>query len=171
MESYGMLLGSSILLTFFDVCAFRSAPARLAADRAARGATGAPTIRIGPSPPSPAFYGRATIIPPCGWGPSRMARGASSPSPRLPSGRSRPSATGYGEGRGEELFHKLRLAARPPHPARESAPTCPRKRGEVSRVWHYKGIASNVSICRLSRTTVFSAKRAPSGPSRTTRSS
>jgi len=35
----------------------------------------------------------------------------------------------------------------------------------------YSGIASNVSICRLSRTTIFSAKRAPSRVSTTTRSS
>jgi 5-oxoprolinase (ATP-hydrolysing) len=34
----------------------------------------------------------------------RDRRGASAPSPRLPSGRLRPSATGYGEGRGEGGF-------------------------------------------------------------------
>ena len=28
-------------------------------------------------------------------------------------------------------FHTLRLAEKPPHPARKSAPTSPRKRGEV----------------------------------------
>src|SRR5215471_18559466 len=28
-------------------------------------------------------------------------------------------------------FHRLRLAEKPPHPARKSAPTSPRKRGEV----------------------------------------
>ena len=32
---------------------------------------------------------------------SRVWHGSSSPSPRLPSGRLRPSSTGYGEGRGE----------------------------------------------------------------------
>jgi 5-oxoprolinase (ATP-hydrolysing) len=51
--------------------------------------------------------------------------GACSPSPRLPSGRLRPSATGYGEGRGEGALPQAqtRGEARPPHPS------LPRKRG------------------------------------------
>ena len=46
----------------------------------------------------------------------RTWHGVTAPSPRLPSGRLRPSSTGYGEGRGEGPSHRLRLAARPPHP-------------------------------------------------------
>ena len=39
-----------------------------------------------------------------------------SPSPRLPSGRLRPSSTGYGEGRGEGASPNARAVERPPHP-------------------------------------------------------
>ena len=38
------------------------------------------------------------------------------PSPRLPSGRLRPSSTGYGEGRGEEPVPRLELEHVLPHP-------------------------------------------------------
>ena len=37
------------------------------------------------------------------------------------------------KGRGEGALHGLRLAERPPHPARKSAPTSPRKPGEVKQ--------------------------------------
>jgi len=49
---------------------------------------------------------------------SRVWHGSSSPSPRLPSGRLRPSSTGYGEGRGEGAFHRFGTAESAPHPAR-----------------------------------------------------
>jgi hypothetical protein len=50
-----------------------------------------------------------------------MRHGASASSPRLPSGRLRPSSTGYGEGRGEgalpqALSGEFALAERPPYP-------------------------------------------------------
>jgi long-chain acyl-CoA synthetase len=48
------------------------------------------------------------------WGPS-------SPSPRLPSGRLRPSLTGYGEGRGEGAFPQAQTRGEAPSPA----PTLP----------------------------------------------
>src|ERR1700730_18310709 len=48
-------------------------------------------------------------------------RGTSSPSPRLPSGRLRPSATGYGEGRGEGAFPRAQTRGEAPSPA----PTLP----------------------------------------------
>jgi long-chain acyl-CoA synthetase len=44
------------------------------------------------------------------WGPS-------SPSPRLPSGRLRPSSTGYGEGRGEGAFPQAQTRGEAPSPA------------------------------------------------------
>jgi very-short-patch-repair endonuclease len=44
--------------------------------------------------------------------------GPSSPSPRLPSGRLRPSATGYGEGRGEGASPQAETRQEPPSPAR-----------------------------------------------------
>jgi carbon monoxide dehydrogenase subunit G len=40
--------------------------------------------------------------------------GPSSPSPRLPSGRSRPSSTGYGEGRGEGLSPQAQTSGQAP---------------------------------------------------------
>jgi len=46
---------------------------------------------------------------------------SASPSPRLPSGRLRPSTTGYGEGRGEGAFPQARTRGEPPSPA----PTLP----------------------------------------------
>jgi carbon-monoxide dehydrogenase large subunit len=47
----------------------------------------------------------------------RPWRGASSPSPRLPSGRSRPSSTGYGEGRGEGTLPQAQTRGEAPSPA------------------------------------------------------
>jgi len=44
--------------------------------------------------------------------------GPSSPSPRLPSGRLRPSATGYGEGRGEGASPQAETRGDAPSPAR-----------------------------------------------------
>jgi hypothetical protein len=42
--------------------------------------------------------------------------GASAPSPRLPSGRLRPSSTGYGEGRGEGAFPQAQTRGDAPSP-------------------------------------------------------
>ena len=60
------------------------------------------------------------------------------PSPRLPSGRLRPSSTGYGEGRGEGAHHKVGFAEAPltepdigPARGPVARSTSPRKRGEV----------------------------------------
>ena len=44
----------------------------------------------------------------------RTRHGASAPSPRLPSGRSRPSSTGYGEGRGEGPLPRTRTRGKAP---------------------------------------------------------
>src|SRR5580704_9064529 len=43
--------------------------------------------------------------------------GASAPSPRVPLGRSRPSSTGYGEGRGEGAFPQAQTRGSAPSPA------------------------------------------------------
>src|SRR5262249_19883014 len=81
---------------------------------------------------------------------------ASTPSlsARLPSGRLRPSEpvigpaeggtrwTGYGEGWGEGNIHKRKLAETPPAPARKSAPTSPRLRGEVAHGANLAGMRS-----------------------------
>src|SRR5215471_19038861 len=58
---------------------------------------------------------------------SRMRHDASSPSPRLPSGRLRPSATGYGEGRGEGAFPPAQGRGEAPSP--DPHPSLPRLRG------------------------------------------
>src|SRR5215813_15087536 len=79
-----------------------------------------------------------------------MWHGASAPSPRLPSGRLRPSEpaigpaeggtrwTGYGEGRGEGAFPQAQTRGDAPSPgisAKDALiPTSPRKRGEVKAV-------------------------------------
>jgi FAD/FMN-containing dehydrogenase/Fe-S oxidoreductase len=47
---------------------------------------------------------------------NRVWRGATSPSPRLPSGRLRPSSTGYGEGRGEGAFPPAQTRGEAPSP-------------------------------------------------------
>src|SRR5882762_7611246 len=46
----------------------------------------------------------------------RIWHGASAPSPRLPSGRLRPSSTGYGEGRGEGAFPQAQTRGDAPSP-------------------------------------------------------
>src|SRR5262249_62086713 len=59
---------------------------------------------------------------------NRIRHGASSPSPRLPLGRLRPSSTGYGEGRGEGAFPNAQAVERappPPPPPRPRAPPPP----------------------------------------------
>jgi dihydroorotate dehydrogenase len=54
------------------------------------------------------------------------------PSPRLPSGRSRPSSTGYGEGRGEGPLPQAQTRGEAPLTlARFARSTSPRTRGEV----------------------------------------
>jgi hypothetical protein len=65
------------------------------------------------------------------------ARG-SAPSPRLPSGRLRPYATGYGEGRGEGAFPQAQTRGEAPSPGSRQTrdPTSPRKRGEVKKLMH-----------------------------------
>src|SRR5215467_4126556 len=64
-----------------------------------------------------------------------MWQGASAPSPRLPSGRLRPSSTGYGEGRGEGASPQAQTRGEAPSPRIRATsaqiPTSPRKRGEV----------------------------------------
>src|SRR5215470_15790060 len=52
--------------------------------------------------------------PPLDGNGNRIRYGASSPSPRLPSGRSRPSSTGYGEGRGEGASPRTQTDQRGP---------------------------------------------------------
>ena len=61
-----------------------------------------------------------------------MWHGPSSPSPRLPSGRLRPAATGYGEGRGEGAFPHAQTRGEAPSPgAQERADLSPQAgRGE-----------------------------------------
>ena len=85
--------------------------------------------------------------PPCGEGSGvGVARGGTA-LPQPPDPPPHPSPT-RGEGVAAALpqlklapvrggvrgpLHRLRLAERPPHPARKSAPTSPRKRGEVKK--------------------------------------
>jgi two-component system sensor histidine kinase UhpB len=65
---------------------------------------------------SPSLQGERNCLP----------QGASSPSPRLPSGRLRPSATGYGEGRGERAYPQAQTRGNAPSPgARERADLSP----------------------------------------------
>src|SRR5216684_1730089 len=81
--------------------------------------------------PSAAAATRANI--------SRSAcRTDAAPSPRLPSGRLRPSSTGYGEGRGEGALPQAQTRGDAPSPGMSAKdaliPTSPRKRGEVKAV-------------------------------------
>jgi hypothetical protein len=88
-------------------------------------------------------------------------RGTSSPSPRLLSGRLRPSEpvigpaeggtrwTGYGEGRGEGALPQAQTRGDAPSPGMSAKdaliPTSPRKRGEVKsgpRAAHHTGLMS-----------------------------
>src|SRR5580704_14268902 len=65
---------------------------------------------------------------------NRTWRVASSPSPRLPSGRLRPSATGYGEGRGEGALHGFRTRGGPLHPPSRSLSSGRPEAGPVGSV-------------------------------------
>jgi FAD/FMN-containing dehydrogenase/Fe-S oxidoreductase len=66
---------------------------------------------------------------------NRIRYGATAPSPRLPSGRSRPSSTGYGEGRGEGVSPQAQTRGEAPSPgAQERADLSPQAgRGEAGR--------------------------------------
>jgi tRNA pseudouridine32 synthase/23S rRNA pseudouridine746 synthase len=66
---------------------------------------------------------------------NRIWHSASAPSPRLPSGRSRPSSTGYGEGRGEGASPHAQTRGEAPSPdAQERADLSPQAgRGESCR--------------------------------------
>src|SRR5713101_2220999 len=79
--------------------------------------------------------------------------GASSPSPRLPSGRLRPSSTGYGEGRGEGAFPHAQTRGEAPSPGMSAKdaliPTSPRKRGEVKAVPDAKYSRNGASMAYL----------------------
>src|ERR1700724_3081951 len=62
------------------------------------------------------FMFKPTSIARPGAGLSHMERWLCSLSPFLPLGRSRPSATGYGEGRGEGSLRGSIPCGEPPHP-------------------------------------------------------
>ncbi|HWN49451.1 MAG TPA: error-prone DNA polymerase [Xanthobacteraceae bacterium] len=81
--------------------------------------------------PGTEFVEAAPTFPTSGQN-NRIWHGASSPSPRLPSGRLRPSATGYGEGRGEGAFPPAQTRGEAPSPgAQERADLSPQAgRGE-----------------------------------------
>src|SRR5262249_50753554 len=65
----------------------------------------------------------------------RCSQGAAAPPPRLPSGRLRPSSTGYGEGRGEGASPQAQTRGGAPSPgAQERADLSPQAgRGEEGR--------------------------------------
>jgi two-component system, NarL family, sensor histidine kinase UhpB len=58
----------------------------------------------------------------------------SSPAPHLPSGRLRPSATGYGEGRGEGALRTFMTRGEPPHPPSRSLSSGRPEAGHVGSV-------------------------------------
>src|SRR5262245_46842198 len=98
-------------------------------------------VSIGtPSLSSPAIGGGQIDLPSpaCEAGRSHVARRLSAPSPRLPSGRLRPSSTGYGEGRGEGAYPHAQTRGDAPSPGifakSTQIPTSPRTRGEVKAV-------------------------------------